>query len=163
MTIICAAKQNKWFHKAKIFNKGSFTTEEFDNYVSRILCPKLNEGDVVIWDRLGKSGKALNPIAHHFSPKAKKAIERRGATLMILPPYGKYMDPIEMVFGDTKTKYEKFIAKKMRSCDPSKIPFNEKVATWHKAATKFPRILLRGPSMREQTGKNLFGFIKSVD
>ncbi len=134
MTIICAARQNEWVHKSKIYNKGSITTEDFENYVSKILCPNLEKGDVVLWDRLGKSGRAKNPTAHHFSPKAKAMIERRGATLIMFPPYGKYMDPIEVLFGDTKRKYEKFIANKMRKCDPSKITFAEKVRLWHKAS-----------------------------
>jgi transposase len=133
MTIICAATQNHWLHKSKIFNKGSISTKDFEEYVSRILCPKIKEGDFVIWDRLGKSGRAANPQAHHFSPKAKASIERKGATLIMLPPYGKYMDPIEELFGDTKKKFEKFMATKMMSCDSSKIPFSEKVSLWHKA------------------------------
>ena len=133
MTIICAAKLNGWVHKSRIYNKGSITTEEFENYVSKVLCPKLSVGDTVIWNRLGKSGRALNPTAHHFSPKAKEAIERRNATLIMLPPYGKYMDPIEPLFGDSKRKYEKFLTKEMRNCEPSKITFEKKSSFWHKA------------------------------
>ena len=133
MTIICACKIDGWLHKAKIYNKGSIKTKDFENYVSKVLAPKLKEGDTVIWDRLGKSGRALNPTAHHFSPKAKATIERRGAKLIMLPPYGKYMDPIEPLFGDSKRIYEKCLAKEMRKCDPSKIPFEKKSSFWHKA------------------------------
>jgi hypothetical protein len=66
---------------------------------------------VVIWDRWGKSGRSRNPTAHHFSEKAKRYIEDRGAKLMMLPAAGKYFNPIERVFGDVKRNYENSLRK----------------------------------------------------
>lgn len=138
MTIIGAINKDGWLRSSKIYNKGSITTEEFERYVRYNLCPLLNEGDVVIWDRLGRSGRAKNPTSLHFSPKAKKFIENRGAAVIMLPPTGKYLNPIEIIFGDTKRKYEKMLAKKMRQCEPSKMPFDVKAALWRKAETQLP-------------------------
>ena len=98
-----------------------------------MLCPRLSPGQTVFWERYGRSGRAKNPTARHFSPKARKDIEKTGAKLVMLPRYGKYGDPIELLFGDTKMIYEKKIGKEMESRMPSKIPFEAKVKLWHAA------------------------------
>ena len=54
----------------------------------------------------------------------------------MLPPTGKYFNPIEMIFGDTKQKYEKMVGKKMKNRNPSGIPFKEKSTMWHKAESQ---------------------------
>lgn len=130
MVIIGAMRKGGFIRPSEIYNKGSITTADFENYVEKKLCPLLEAGDVVFWDRYGRSGRAKDPTAHHFSPKARAAIEARGATLMLLPPAGKYFDPIEMVFGDVKKLYQKKLRKKLESTKPSKIPFNAKVQLW---------------------------------
>ena len=78
-------------------------------------------------------GGAKNPERRHFSPKARKAIEARGAKLKILLRYGKYFDPIEMVIGDTMKIYDNFLRKKLRSIEPSKLKFDQKAKLWHDA------------------------------
>ena len=40
------------------------------DYVGTYLSPKFTEGDVVIWDRLGKAGRCKNPTKQH-NPEAK--------------------------------------------------------------------------------------------
>lgn len=74
-TVVSAIKDGQWLHPAKIYNKGSLTTKEFEDYVENDLTPLLEEGDVVFWDRWGRSGRAKKPVAHHFSPKAKESID----------------------------------------------------------------------------------------
>ncbi len=133
MVIIGAIRKTGFIRPSEIYNKGSINTEDFENYVKKKLCPLLSDGDVVLWDRHGKSGRAKNPTALHFSPKAKELIEARGATLKMLPRYGKYFDPIELIFGDTKKIYQKKIRKKMESVPASKIPHNVKVKFWKDA------------------------------
>jgi len=133
MVIIGAVTREGWLHPGKIYKKASISDEDFDTYVKKILCPRLKRGQTVLWDRYGRSGRAKNPTARHFSPTARKAIEKVGATLEMLPRYGKYGDPIELLFGDTKKIYEKKIAKEMESKMPSKIPFETKVKHWHAA------------------------------
>ncbi len=133
MVIAGAITKEGWLHKSKIWNKSSISDGDFNTYVSKTLAPKLREGTVVFWDQLGKAGRAKNPTTHHFGPKARKAIERRGAKLMILPRYGKLLDPIELIFGDVKKIYDQLLREKLRSKDPSKLTFEEKAKLWHDA------------------------------
>lgn len=132
-SVIAAIKDHKWLHPGEVYKNGSVTTEEFENYVEDILAPLLEEGDVVYWDRWGRSGRAKNPTAHHFSPTAKASIEAVGAKLKLLPPTGKHCNPIEMLFGEVKKNYDKKLGKKMLKMEPSKISFNAKVKFWHDA------------------------------
>ena len=72
---------------------------EFMMYVEHTLVPHLRFGEVVIWDRLGRSGRAKNPCKQHYNPLARQMIEDKLCQLLILPPKGKYFDPIELVFS----------------------------------------------------------------
>jgi transposase InsO family protein len=54
--------------------------------------PVLRPGDVVITDNLSS----------HKSERARRAIERRGAKLLFLPPYSPDFNPIEMAFAKVK-------------------------------------------------------------
>jgi hypothetical protein len=56
----------------------------------------------IVWG----AGLAKNPTAQHFSPVAKACIEARGAKVLLLPPKGKFFNPIEMVFGGLKKSIE---------------------------------------------------------
>lgn len=77
--------------------------EVFMSYVRAQLIPSLREGDCVIWDRLGKAGRAKNPCKQHYNPEARALIESKGARLVFLPPRGKYFNPIELLFSKVKT------------------------------------------------------------
>jgi transposase len=133
MVIIGAVTKEGWLHKGKIYNKASISNEDFETYVKRNLCPRLGPGKTVLWDRYGRSGRSKNPTARHFSPKARKDIENMGAQLIMLPRYGKYGDPIELLFGDIKRIFEKKMGKEMESRMPSKIPIETKARHWHAA------------------------------
>jgi hypothetical protein len=133
MVIANAVTIEGWVHKGKIWNKPSITDSDFDAYVKNILAPKLGPGKVVFWDQYGRFGRVKDPTSRHFSQKAKKAIERRGAKLKILPRYGKFFDPIEMIFGDTKRNYYKKVGKKLRSMKPSELKFELRSKLWHEA------------------------------
>lgn len=80
---------------------------EFMKYVENTLVPSLRPGEVVIWDRLGRSGRAKNPCKQHYNPRARQLIEEKGCQLFILPPKGKFFDPIELVFGLIKGEVRK--------------------------------------------------------
>lgn len=71
---------------------GSTDQAAFDTYVTQVLAPTLQPGDIVVWDHLSAHGSA----------KAKKAIEAMGATLMPLPVYSPDMSPIEELFSKVK-------------------------------------------------------------
>lgn len=132
--VICGAiTKEGWFHQSKIWNKPSISDNDFDSYVKGTLAPRLRSGQVVFWDQYGKFGRTKNPQSRHFSPKARKAIEARGAKLKILPRYGKLLDPIELIFGDTKRNYDNCLREKLRSIEPSKLKFEQKVKIWREA------------------------------
>lgn len=132
-TVIAAINQDGWLHPAKILNKGSITTADFEDYVESVLAPCLQEGDVVFWDQLGKSGRARNPTATHYSPTAKATVADQGARVEMLPPAGKLFSPLEVVLGETKRIYDKEIARLTRNRKPSSLRFEELCAAWHKA------------------------------
>lgn len=133
MVIIGAITKEGWLHPGKTYNKGSLTDADFNDYVKKTLAPRVTPGKVVFWDQYGRFGRVKNPTARHFSPEARKAIEKRGGKLIILTRYGKYFDPIEMLFGDTKRIYEKKVAEKTRSVMPSKLKFDTKAKLWRDA------------------------------
>jgi transposase len=81
--------------------------KEFMKYVEQSLIPCLRPGEIVIWDRLGRSGRCKAPNKQHYNPRARQLIEEKGCHLMILPPKGKYFDPIELVFGLLKGEVRK--------------------------------------------------------
>lgn len=131
--VICAIKNYQWLHPGKVYSKGGLTTQEFEGYVENILCPLLTEGDVVYWDRWGRSGRAKNPVAHHFSPRARELVEATGAKLKLLPPSGKFLDPIELLFGDTKRNFDKKLTSLTSRMPPSKVTFEQKQKLWREA------------------------------
>ena len=62
-------------------------------------------GETLIWDRLGRSGRARHPTAQHYSPTAVAAFMDRGVVVQYLPPKGKYFNPLELLFNDLKSHY----------------------------------------------------------
>jgi transposase len=66
---------------------------------------ELSEGDVVIWDRLGRSGRSLNPVTQHYNPDVVAAIQAHGARVLYLPPKGAWLNPTELLFNDLKTNF----------------------------------------------------------
>ena len=65
----------------------------------------MKSGETVIWDRLGRSGRAVNPSSQHYSPVARDLFEERGVSIKFLPPKGKYFNPLELLFNDLKQHY----------------------------------------------------------
>ena len=73
--------------------EGSANGEVFAAYVSEVLCPELNAGDIVILDNL----------CIHKTDTIAKLIEARGASVRYLPPYSPDLNPIEMAFAKLKS------------------------------------------------------------
>ena len=160
MVIIGAITKEGWLHPGKIYNKGSITDADFNDYVSKTLAPKVTPGKVGFWDQYGKFGRVKNPTARHFNPVARKAIEKRGGKLVILTRYGKYFDPIELLFGDTKRIYEKKVAEKTRSVMPSKLSFQTKVKLWHEAEKEVSPKSFRRAFKERASGKEFIRVCK---
>jgi len=73
--------------------------ENFLTNVQQTLAPHLTGRIVVIWDRLGRSGRSRNPTRIHYNPKAIAAVRGRRCSVVFLPPKGKYLNPIEDAFN----------------------------------------------------------------
>jgi transposase len=71
---------------------GPMDGELFLAYVTQVLGPELQEGDMVICDNL----------AAHKVQGVAKAIADRGASLHYLPAYSPDLNPIEMAFAKLK-------------------------------------------------------------
>jgi transposase len=70
----------------------STTREVFEAYVEQILAPALCPGQVVVMDNL----------TAHKGERVRELIERRGCTLLYLPPYSPDLNPIEEAFSKIK-------------------------------------------------------------
>jgi transposase len=72
---------------------GAVDTEVFDIFVSQVLVPALQPGDVVLLDNLS---------VHHAS-KIEQAVKRVGGTVRFLPSYTPDFSPIEPCWSKLKT------------------------------------------------------------
>ena len=71
---------------------GPVNGDIFRTYVTCVLVPTLNPGDVVVMDNLGS----------HKSQAVRQAIRAAGAHLLFLPPYSPDLNPIEQAFAKLK-------------------------------------------------------------
>jgi len=76
---------------------GSTTRAVFEAYVERMLAPSLRPGQVVVMDNLGA----------HRGERVRELIEKRGCSLLFLPPYSPDFSPIEEAFSKVKTLLRK--------------------------------------------------------
>lgn len=76
---------------------GAINGEWFLKYVTEVLIPTLQPGDVVVLDNLGS----------HKGKVARQAVRDAGARLLFLPAYSPDLNPIEQVFAKLKTLLRK--------------------------------------------------------
>jgi transposase len=76
---------------------GPINGDWFEAYVTKVLVPELQPGDIVIMDNLSS----------HKRVAVKEKIEAAGATLRFLPPYSPDFNPIEKVFSRLKAMLRK--------------------------------------------------------
>jgi len=89
-TLVMALREDRV--AAPLLLDGPMNGEAFLAYIEQILCPELEEGDVVICDNLS---------CHHVQG-VREAIEKRKATLRHLPAYSPDLNPIENAFSKLK-------------------------------------------------------------
>ena len=77
---------------ASITVEGSRTKEVFEAYLEQVLLPELEEGQVLIMDKLPA----------HKRAKVRELIEGRGLKLLYLPSYSPDYNPIEEAFSKVK-------------------------------------------------------------
>ena len=79
----------------------------FEAYVTEVLVPTLEPGDIVVMDNL----------AAHKRAEVGLAIEAAGALLLYLPPYSPDLNPIEMAFAKLKAALRKAAARSIEALD----------------------------------------------
>jgi transposase len=79
----------------------------FEAYVTQVLVPTLEPGDIVVMDNL---------VAHKRA-EVGLAIEAAGAWLLYLPPYSPDLNPIEMAFAKLKAAFRKAAARSIEALD----------------------------------------------
>src|SRR4029453_4197467 len=72
--------------------EGAMTGAAFEAYVTHVLVPMLQPGDIVVLDNLGA----------HKRIQAQQAIEARGAQVEFLSPYSPDFNPIELCWAKVK-------------------------------------------------------------
>src|SRR5271155_3130837 len=78
---------------ASLIFEGATDAEAFATYIEQVLGPKLRSGDIVVMDNLSS----------HKTERVRAAIEARGASVLLLPPYSPDLNPIEKVWSKMKT------------------------------------------------------------
>lgn len=73
---------------------GAVDRTVFDQFVTEVLVPTLQPGDVVVLDNLSM----------HKSVVAQQAVEAAGAALVFLSPYSPDFNPIELAFAKLKQR-----------------------------------------------------------
>ena len=71
---------------------GAADTEAFVTYIGKVLCPTLQQGDIVVMDNL----------AVHKSPRVMALVEAVGAEVRYLPAYSPDLNPIEKMWSKIK-------------------------------------------------------------
>lgn len=74
--------------------KGGVRSEHFNRFVLQRLVPKLKPGDIVCWDNLSL----------HKNKELQAAIERVGASVLMLPKYSPDLNPIEAAWAKVKAR-----------------------------------------------------------
>ena len=72
--------------------EGATTAVVFEAYVEKVLAPSLEEGRIVVMDKLGA----------HRPKRVRELIEQRGCELLYLPSYSPDYNPIEEAFAKVK-------------------------------------------------------------
>jgi transposase len=73
--------------------EGSTDTKVFETYLREVLCPTLEEGQVVVMDNLSS----------HKGRRVRELIEGKRCELIYLPSYSPDFNPIEQAFSKLKS------------------------------------------------------------
>ena len=98
----CYAKKDRVLHWD--LSDQNADTKEIERFAVDA-ATQMSVGDTLIWDRLGRSGRALHPTHQHYSPAVREEFKERGVSMKFLPPKGKYCNPIELLFNDLKSHH----------------------------------------------------------
>ena len=86
---------------------GPMNAIAFQAYIEQVLAPTLEPGDIVVMDNLPA----------HKGAAVRNAIEFRGASLLLLPPYSPDFNPIENAYAKFKSLLRKAAARTVKTLD----------------------------------------------
>src|SRR5262245_34406873 len=86
---------------------GPMNAVAFLAYIEQVLAPTLNPDDIVVMDNLPA----------HKGAAVRAAIEARGASLLLLPPYSPDFNPIENAFAKFKSNLRKAAARTLETLE----------------------------------------------
>ncbi len=102
LPFVVAVRQGQLVHPPLLVKK-DFDDEHWREYALSVLLPRLRPDDIVIWDRLGRSGRKKNPNKQHYNPEVISRIEMNSRRRVVfLPPLGKLFNPVELVHSKLK-------------------------------------------------------------
>lgn len=93
--------------------KGSANDEVVEDFMTRRQAPPAHAPNLggspitrlipqhkyLVWDRLGRAGRCLQPNKQHYNKIVKRSLETRGVIEVKLPPKGHEFNPIEVFQG----------------------------------------------------------------
>ena len=93
ISICCAMNKNKIF-KFEIKDR-AYNQENFIDFLSSLF-QLFNE------EQIGNATLVMDNVPFHKTKKVKEFVEERGYTLLFLPPYSPFLNPIENLFSKWK-------------------------------------------------------------
>lgn len=57
----------------------------------------MKKGAIVVWDQLGRAGRALEPKKQHWNPEIKAGVSANGCGMLMLAPKGAELNPVELL------------------------------------------------------------------
>lgn len=83
---------------------GTTDDPKFKKFMNEAM-PNMVAGHTLILDRLGRGGAKEVPDKIHYNPEVLEELKAKGSNRLILPPKGKYLNPLELLFNDLKNHY----------------------------------------------------------
>ena len=160
LTIVMAIRLTGALKTTSFFEGRQMTNDDFEKWVKSSLCPELKKGDVIIWDKLGKYGVEENPYRLHWSEKAHSYIKARGATVLMLPSYGKLLNPIELYIRACKEKYKSGFATKNPKSNAGNITARMMKLRWNAAEKEMQSVNMHKYFQQRANGKEFLQVCK---
>jgi transposase len=91
VTLLCSIGKERGMG-ASLAGEGSTNQKVFETYLTEVLLPTLEEGQVVVMDNLSS----------HKGQRVRELIEGEGCELIYLPSYSPDFNPIEQAFSKLK-------------------------------------------------------------
>ena len=104
-TMLAAIALDGW--RGMMTVEGGTSGAVFEAFVAHVLVPRLNPGDVVVWDNLGA----------HKTARARQLVEAAGASVVFLPPYSPDLNPIELCWSKLKNELKRLGARTREALD----------------------------------------------